>query len=477
MRILITIIFSSVLLSACNRQAETASANSGTTKNPNILYILADDLGYGDLSCYGQKHFQTPAIDKLATDGIRFTNHYSGNTVCAPSRDALMTGRRPGHLSLRGNGEHILQADDVTVATLLKQAGYRTALIGKSTVTGNTQTPETLAEHGFEYFFGTTDHRDGHYRYPEFIYENTRKIEFPENHLRHGKHYDLDLYTEKTVDYLDQQADSGQPFFLVMSLPVPHASINVPEESMAKVRNQVQPEPYVPAPEQLPHYTHVNEPKTSYAGLMTRIDESVASVVETLRANGQLENTLVILSSDNGPHSEGGYHPDMFNSNGPLRGHKRDLYEGGIRVPLIAHWPGVIDAGRISDHPSAFWDFLPTAAEIASVPTPEGIHGLSFLPTLQGEGEQATHDFLYWELNARGGRRAIRMGDWKAVEYRVNLGERRGPIELYNLSDDIGESLDLAAEHPELVTKLTAMMDEAREPSEIFPFPGLDTEE
>ncbi|MFO8027155.1 MAG: arylsulfatase [Opitutales bacterium] len=466
---------SAALLCACERSEGPVDA--AVPEKPNILFILTDDLGYGDLSSYGQEDFQTPAIDSLAEGGIRFTDTYAGNTVCAPSRDALMTGRRPGHLTLRNNGEYTLKPGDTTVATLLKQAGYRTALIGKSTVTGNTQTPETLAEHGFEYFFGTTHHVDGHYRYPEFVYENTRKVEFPDNHLHHGSHYDLDLYTEKALGYLDQQSEGNDPFFLVLSVPVPHAAIVVPEDSMAKVREDVQPDPRVAPPPEQPHYTHVTEPKTSYAGLVTRIDESVGSVIDKLRENGQLENTLVVFTSDNGPHSEGGYHPDMLHSNGPLRGHKRDLYEGGIRVPFIAHWPDVIEAGRESDHPSAFWDFLPTATEIAGVRAPEDIQGLSLLPTLTGEGEQTAHDFLYWEFNQKGGRRAIRMGEWKAVEYRLNLGDRRGPVELYNLEDDIGESNDLAAEHPDLVAELTAKMEGARVPSETFPFPGLDPDE
>jgi len=209
-------------------------------------------------------------------------------------------------------------------------------------------------------------------------------------------------------------------------------------------------------------------------GLMTRIDNSVGSIVAKLRENGQLDNTLIIFTSDNGPHSEGGYHPNMLQSSGPLRGHKRDLYEGGIRVPFIAYWPGVIEAGRETNHPSAFWDFLPTAAEIAGIPAPAGIHGLSMLPTLTGQGEQTKHDFLYWELNERNGLRAIRMGDWKAVEYRVNRADRRGPVELYNLKDDIAETKDLAAEHPDIVADLTAKMDAARVPHPDFPFPGLD---
>lgn len=441
---------------------------------PNILFILADDLGYGDLSSYGQKYFSTPAIDALAEKGLRFTDHYAGNTVCAPSRDSLMTGRRPGHLTLRGNGEFALLPTDTTIATLLKGAGYRTALIGKSTVTGNTQTPETLAEHGFEYFLGTTDHRDGHHRYPKFMYENTTKIEFPDNHLHHGTHYDLDVQTDKAVEYLGKQAANDDPFFMVFSLAVPHAAINVPEESMARVRDTIPDETPLPEPDKQPHYTFVSEPMASYAGLMTRIDDSIATITAKLRETGQLDNTLIIFTSDNGSHAEGGYHPRMLESNAPLRGHKRDLYEGGIRVPFIAHWPAAIEAGRETAHPSAFWDFLPTACEIAGIPVPEGVHGTSYLPTLTGNGEQADAEFLYWELNEGGGRRAIRMGDWKAVEYRLNNPEERGPIELYNLAEDISETNNLADEHPELVQKLTEKMDAARVPCTTFPFPGLD---
>jgi arylsulfatase A-like enzyme len=449
-------------------------ATTALAEKPNILFILADDLGYGDLSSYGQKYFQTPHIDALAENGIRFSDHYSGNTVCAPSRDALMTGRHSGQLTLRGNGEFKLLPTDTTVATLLKQAGYRTALIGKSCVTGNTQTPETLAEHGFEYFFGTTDHRDGHFRYPKFIYENTEKVEYPENHLHHGSHYDLDEYTDKTVAYLDKQSTEKAPFFLVLSIPVPHAAINVPEDSMARVRDGVQPDPHVAPPAKPQRYTHVTEPKTSYAGLMTRIDDAVGTITAKLRETGQLDNTLIIFTSDNGPHAEGGYHPRMLDSSGPLRGHKRDFYEGGIRVPMIAQWPAVIKAGRESAHPSAFWDFLPTACEIVGIPVPDGVQGLSYLPTLKSGGEQAEHEFLYWELNEGGGRRAIRMGDWKAVHYNLNQSPQ-GKVELYNLKNDLGETNDLAAQHPDLVAKLTAKMDAARVPSERFPFPALDS--
>jgi len=424
---------------------------------PNIVFIIADDLGYGDLSCYGQKNFQTPAIDALAAGGLRFTDHYSGATVCAPSRACLMTGKDGGHAAIRGNGPFNLPESETSVATLLKRAGYHTALIGKSCATGNTQNPEVLARHGFDLFYGTTDHKDGHFRYPEFVYENSRRIDFSGNKLHTGTDYDLDVYTKRTLAYLDERS-AGQPFFLLLSLPVPHASVNLPGEEV------------VPS---LEHYTQVRDPRESYMGLMKMIDDSVAVLVERLKEKGLWENTLVIFTSDNGPHSEGGYRPEMLESAGPLRGQKRDLYEGGIRVPFIAHWPGVIEAGRETGHVSAFWDFLPTVCEIVSVPAPEGIQGISYLPTLRGEAGQEAHRSLYWESHQSGARRALRAGDWKVVQYAV-AGKNPGAFELYNLKDDISEKTDLAARHPEKLAALREMMESARVPSELFPLPALD---
>lgn len=440
---------------------------------PNILFILADDLGYGDLSCYGQKHFETPAIDSLAANGLRFTDHYSGSTVCAPSRATLMTGKDTGHAAIRGNGAFALPASETSVASLLRKAGYRTAKIGKSCVTGNTQTPEDAAVHGFDWFFGTTDHRDGHFRYPRFVYENTTRIDLPGNDLHTGDTYDLDLYRDKALAFLGQQS-AEKPFFLLLSLPVPHAAINVPEDSMARVRPGVRPERKVPAPQKPPHYTHVAEPKASYAGLMTRIDDAVAAITAKLREQGLLENTLIIFTSDNGPHAEGGYHPRMLQSSGALRGHKRDLYEGGIRVPMIAHWPAAIRPGRATDHPSAFWDFLPTACDLAGIPIPDDIQGISYLPVLRGVGEQPTHDYLYWEFFEQGGRRALRAGDWKIVQYNL-AATPRGALQLFNLRDDVAESTDLAAKHPDILEKLRKQMDAARTPSPLFPYPALDS--
>ena len=448
----------------------TASATAG---KPNIVFILADDLGYGDLSCYGQKHFKTPAIDALAAGGIRFTDHYSGATVCAPSRCALMTGKHTGHAAIRGNGAFSLPATETTVATLLQKAGYETALIGKSCVTGNTQTPEDLAIHGFAYFYGTTDHVDGHYRYPKFLYENTKNIDFPENKLHSGTQYDLDLYSAKTLEFIDRQSDD-KPFFLVLSIPVPHAAIIVPEDSLEKGRESVGPEKKVKLPAKQPHYTAVEEPKASYAGLMIRIDESVADLTNKLREKGILDNTLVIFTSDNGPHFEGGYRPEMLKSSGPLRGHKRDLYEGGIRVPFIAHWPAAIKPGQTSSHPSAFWDFLPTACEIAGVPVPKSLDGISYLPTLLGRDDQKQHDFLYWEFHEMDQRRAIRSSDWKLVQYGLSK-EPQGAIELYDLKKDLAESNNVAAKHPDIVESLTRKMNGARVPDKLFPLPALDS--
>lgn len=449
--------------------ADAASAAA----RPNVIFILADDLGYGDLSCYGQKHFQTPAIDFLAAGGIRFTDHYSGATVCAPSRCALMTGKHTGHAAIRGNGPVELPAGETTVATLLQQAGYETALIGKSCVTGNTQTPESLSRHGFTYFYGTTDHRDAHFRYPKFLYENTERINFPDNQLHTGNHYDLDLYTAQTLAYIDRQSEK-KPFFLVFSIPVPHASMIVPEDSMAKARTSVGPGKKVKVPAKHPHYTMVAEPQASYAALVIRVDDAVAKVTAKLREKAMLDNTLVIFTSDNGSHSEGGYHPSMLDSSGPFRGHKRALYEGGIRVPFIARWPASIPPSQTSAHPSAFWDFLPTACEIAGVPVPAGLDGVSYRPTLLGSGDQKPHDFLYWEFHEEGGRRALRSGDWKLVQGDLATTPR-GPFELYHLKDDPAESINLAARHPDVLQSLTAKLDEARQPSALFPLPPLDS--
>jgi len=438
-------------------------------QNPNIILVIADDLGYGDLSCYGQKSFLTPNIDRLAKEGIRFTDHYAGSTVCAPSRACLMTGLDTGHVGMRGNGPFALRPDpaDHTVASLLRSAGYLTALIGKSCVTGNTQTPETLTEKGFDIFFGTTDHKDGHFRFPKFVYDNQQRIELGGNALLSGPTYDVDLYTQKALSFLEKVDDRA--FFMILSYPVPHATLHAPNEALQKVRPGVGKDTSYEGA----HYGKVDEVKASYAAMITRMDDGVGRLIEKLGDKGLDRNTLIVFTSDNGSHNEGGYHFSMLQSNSTLRGGKRDLYEGGIRVPLIVRWPGGISQpGRVSNHISAFWDFLPTACDLAKIPKPNKIQGISYAPTLRGE-TQTAHDGLYWEFHELGGRRALRMGPWKLVQYGLAAG-RKGKPQLYNLIDDVSEMTDLAAKHPERVTTMLKYMAQARKPDQRFSLQGLD---
>lgn len=439
---------------------------------PNVVLVIADDFGYGDLSCQGQVHFRTPRLDRMAAEGVRFTRHYSGATVCAPSRCSLMTGMDGGHASIRGNGPFALRPDpqDLTVATLLKRAGYATALIGKSCVTGNTQTPGTLGEKGFDYFYGTTDHKDGHFRYPPFVYENLKKIEFPGNRRTTGTHHDAVLYRSRALEWLARQGE--RPFFLVLSLPLPHAALAAPEATLARVRAGIRGE--VSQNDASQHYGAVKEVKASYAAMVTEVDDTVGAVLDALRDRGLDRDTLVLFTSDNGPHAEGGYHPSMLGSSGGLRGHKRDLYEGGIRVPMIARWPAGCPGGRTSAHVSAFWDFLPTLCELAGVEAPAGIQGISYVPVLAGREEtQRRHDSLYWEFHEMGNRRALMEGDWKLVQYGLNPGAMGRP-ELYHLGDDPKEASDVAARHPRRVEEMLGRMGRARVANERFPLKALD---
>ncbi len=437
---------------------------------PNVIYIITDDLGYADLSCYGQKNFTTPNIDKLAAGGIRFTRHYSGATVCAPSRCSLMTGKDGGHAPIRGNGSFALPDEEISVAEIAKKAGYNTAMIGKSCVTGNTQTPETVLGSGFDFFYGTTDHRDGHFRYPEFVYRNTEKIEFPNNKLHEGTDYDADLYTAEALGYIGKQ-DAEKPFLMILSYPIPHASVIAPEAERAKARPLVKNEKAYP---KSGHYSTTPEVKANYIAMLKILDDAVGTIVSQLEKQELLDDTLIIFTSDNGPHYEGGYHPDLLDSNGPLRGGKRDLYEGGIRVPFIASWPASAIAGKGSDHPSAFWDFLPTFCELTGQPVPENIQGISFAPTLTGKGDQKTHEYLYWEFHEQGIRRAIQVGDWKLVQYNLSKPSQT-TTELYDLAKDIGETTDLSKKHPEKTAELLKLIATARTPSKGFPVPSLDT--
>ncbi|MBN1361834.1 MAG: arylsulfatase [Sedimentisphaerales bacterium] len=432
---------------------------------PNIIFVLADDLGYGDLGCYGQQTIRTPNIDRMAAEGMIVTNHYAGSTVCAPSRCALMTGLHTGHCLIRGNARVPLRPEDVTVPELLKQAGYATGLIGKWGL-GDADTTGAPNHQGFDYSFGYLDQRHAHNYYPDYLWRNGEKVAIP-NEVREVNPpggvatkrvaYSHDLFAAEALQFIERHRD--EPFFLYLALTIPHANNEARNEGM-----------------EVPSYgAYANEDwpdaQKGHAAMITRMDGDIGRLSEKLKALDLDEDTLVLFSSDNGPHQEGGADPTFFDSNGPLRGIKRDLYEGGIRVPLIARWPGKIKAGSGSELVSAFWDFLPTCCDIAHVVPPEHIDGFSYLPTLLGrDDQQRQHSYLYWEFHEQGKKQAVRLGDWKGV--RLNVArDLDGPIELYNLRSDQGETTDVAAEYPDLAAKLGQIMAAARTPSEHWPLP------
>ena len=431
---------------------------------PNIVYILADDLGYGDLGCYGQKDILTPNIDRLAAEGMRFTQHYAGSTVCAPSRCALMTGLHTGHCHIRGNARVNLRPEDVTVAEVLKGAGYATGLCGKwgLGVEGQEGVPN---RQGFDYFYGYLDQGHAHNYYPTFLVRNEERVPLP-NIVPEPKDsgagvatgkvaYSHDLIAQEGLDFVRRSAQ--QPFFLYWALTLPHANNEAGEAGMEVPDHEGYKDKDWP------------ENKKNMAAMVSRMDRDVGRLLDLLKELGIDENTLVIFTSDNGPHQEGGNDPDWFDSNGPLRGIKRDLYEGGIRVPHIARWPGHIAPGSTSDHVAAFWDFFPTASAAAGVAPPEGLDGISYLPALTGGTDQGNHDYLYWEFTEQGGKQAIRQSDWKAI--RLNVAENpNGPLELYNLSNDPAEEKNVAAELPDVVAHLSVLMAGARTDSALFPF-------
>lgn len=433
---------------------------------PNIIFILADDLGFGDLGCYGQKVIQTPHLDRMAAEGMRFTDHYAGSTVCAPSRCCLMTGLHTGHALIRGNATVPLRPSDVTVAELLKGAGYATGIIGKWGLgeEGSTGIPN---RQGFDYWFGYLNQRHAHNYYPTYLWRNEEKV-WLANEVRDVNppggvatkrvQYSHDLFAEEALAFVERNKDN--PFFLYLPFTIPHAN----NEAKDKGMEVPSLEPY--------EGRDWPEPQKGHAAMITRMDRDIGRLMARLEKLGLDKNTLVMFSSDNGPHKEGGADPEFFHSSGPLRGYKRAVYEGGIRVPLIARWPSIIEPGSWSNHISAFWDFLPTCCELAGVEPPEGIDGISMVPTLLGlRWRQLWHEYLYWEFHEQGKKQAVRMDDWKGV--RLNVAkEPDGPIELYNLKDDIGETRNIAARHPDIVAKIEECMKAARVPSEHWPMPG-----
>jgi len=429
-------------------------------RKPNIIYIMADDLGYGDLSCYGQKKFKTPHIDKMCAEGMKFTDHYSGSTVCAPSRCVLMTGLHTGHAYVRGNrevrpeGQAPMPADIFTVPRMLKKAGYVSGMFGKWGL-GAPGSPSDPAEH-FDEFYGYNCQRQAHTFYPKHLWHNKTKVPLD------GKTYSADLIAEKGLEFI--KANKDKQFFCYMPTTVPHAAMHVPEED------------HKPWREKLPQFEKkigrysgpkVTNPIAAFPGMVQRMDRSIGKLFALLKELKIDDNTLVIFTSDNGAQREGGHDPNFWDSNGPLRGIKRDLYEGGIRAPFIARWPGKVKAGSTTALPSAFWDFMPTCADIAGIESPKGIDGLSYLPTLlRQDDKQKKHEYLYWEFGSRS-KYAIRMGKWKGVR----LNARNNPdasLQLYDLDKDLGETKDIAKENPEIVKKLLGLMKEAHTESPLW---------
>jgi len=455
------------------RVAETAAAVPAPAADPagpqrrppNILLIVADDLGYGDLGCYGQQKIRTPHLDRLAAQGMRFTNAYAGSTVCAPSRCALMTGLHTGHCRVRGNGggggprlNVPLAPEDICVAELLQKAGYATAIIGKWGLgeAGSTGIP---TRKGFHFFFGYLNQYHAHNYYPDYLWRNEEKVRIDnpqssvENVAAQQRVYAPDLFREEALRFLTSHKD--QPFFLYFATTIPHA--NNERARATGEGNEV--------PTDAP-YTQENWPQAekNKAAMITRLDADIGTLLAQLQKLNLEKNTLVIFTSDNGPHREGGNQPEFFRSSGPLRGIKRDLYEGGIRVPLIMRWPEQIRPGTVSDHICAFWDFLPTACDLAGVPIPSPCDGISLAPLLTGQGTQRTHEFLYWEFHEGGFRQAVRHGRWKALRHAPHL-----PLELYDLHTDPGEARNIATEHPDIIARIENYLKTARTDSREFP--------
>ncbi|THH39651.1 arylsulfatase [Neolewinella litorea] len=476
---LISLCLLAATIVSCTSGRRAASAGVKTPERPNIIFVLADDLGYGDLSSYGQEHFSTPHIDRLAARGLRFTQHYSGATVCAPSRSALLTGQHTGHTFIRGNyevqpeGQYPLPDSIFTLAESLKAAGYVTGAFGKWGL-GFPGSEGDPVRQGFDRFFGYNCQRLGHNYYPRHLWSDRDSLVLADNTGSQTGTYAPDLIHDQTLAFLEENADTT--FFLYVPSIIPHAELIAPDSILASFRGTLLEENSYAGTEpgderyRTGGYSSQETPRAAFAAMVHILDRQVGEIVRKLEELGIADNTLIVFTSDNGPHQEGGADPDFFDSNGPLRGYKRDLYEGGIRVPMIAVWPNRIAAGGVSDHVSAFWDFFPTFSELAGAPGPVRPDGLSLVPTLLGEGRQAEHDYLYWEVHERNGRQAVRKGKWKAVRYNVNDVGLEGGVELYDLSTDPGETEDLQLQYPEVAEEMKEIMRVARTPSSVFSF-------
>jgi arylsulfatase A-like enzyme len=446
-----------------SQDQDSLAAEDG--RSPNLIFIMADDLGYGDLGCFGQEKIKTPTLDKLAANGLKFNQFYAGSTVCAPSRCVLMTGYDTGRAFIRGNGKDNLRPSDVTVAEVLKAAGYKTGLFGKWGL-GHEGSAGIPTKQGFDEFFGYLDQHHAHNYYPTFLVDGDERVQLKNEVPKEGEwgqgvatkkvEYSHNLVMDRALKFVKES--KNEPFFLYLSLTIPHANNEAGGKGME-------------IPDQ-GDYTDLKwpEPQRGHAAMISKMDRDIGTLVATLEELKIDKQTLIFFTSDNGPHAEGGNDPDFNNSNGPLKGIKRSLHEGGIRVPTIAYGPGMVPAGKTTEFAGGFWDIMPTFAELAGKDAvdavPSDIDGISFAATLLGNDGQKQHDHLYWAFYERGGARALRMGDWKAIQQPINT-----PVRLYNLAIDLGEETNVAKEHPEVVEKMTKIMDAEYEPSDRWKFP------
>lgn len=457
---------------ACLATADSA-ASAAEPARPNIVFILADDLGVGDLGCYGQQKIKTTRIDRLAAEGMKFSRFYAGCPVCAPSRCTLMTGKHQGHAFIRDNkamkpeGQYPIPLDEVTLFDLFKKAGYATGAFGKWGLGPMESTGDPLT-HGVQSFFGYNCQAHAHNFYPTTLWKNHEKIELPGNTGGvTGKTYSHDLIEEATLAFLRE--NKSKPFFLYVPFTIPHLALQVPEDSLAEYEKAFDETPYTGKQYQ-PH----PKPKAAYAAMITRMDRSVGRIVDLLEELKLTDNTLICFSSDNGAGQDGlaGLHTAFFQSMLNMRGWKGSMYEGGIRTPFLARWPGKIKAGTSSDLPGNFADVLPTLCDIAGLTAPANIDGYSIKPTLLGTGEQKKHEYLYCEFHGYGGWQGVWLGNWKGL--RKDLQKGPSSIELYDLAADPSEKEDLAAKNPDLVARIAEIMKKEHTKSELFPIKGLD---
>lgn len=470
--------FARAALALCLFAAALAAQHAA----PNVVFVMADDLGYSELGCYGQTKIRTPHIDRIAAEGIRFTDHYSGSAVCAPSRCVLMTGMHTGHAIVRDNweaggwgpdeteGQYPLPVGTYTLGKLFQGRAYVTAAIGKWGLGGPGTTGEPNRQ-GFDRWFGYLCQRVAHNHYPTHLWRDGERVELEGNvwgnHV--GAVYSHDLMADEALAFVRERAARDERFFLYVPFHIPHLAIQAPEDALDEYRGQWDDPPYEGGKGYLPHPT----PRAGYAAMVTRMDRDVGRLLDLLDELGLDDDTLVVFTSDNGATFDiGGADSVFFESGADFRGRKGSLYEGGLRVPFVARWPGVIEAGQVSGHVSAQWDVLPTLAELIGVDVPVDVDGVSFAPTLTGRGEQRDHAFLYWEFPGYGGQQAVRLGRWKGIRRGMRKGN--DAIALYDLDADVGEQHDVAAEHPEIVARIAELMRSEHAPSDVFPMPILD---